>query len=410
MIIHADELIKSKLRERFARAGLAQKTSSYKFLNELRETASIYIKRSNVILVNHIINSLSDQSLGKSVALNLEAVLGSEDLMLKATFAELRAKVSAYFRKWMKKPPKPKKKIQVLYDTAKDDLTTKEWKNIDDIVYFYIKDEQNPAATEMLMQAYRMGIQGGQMSIEGVKEGNQAAFDYEKMSEWQESHNLAESLQEGGLSQDWAYAATWAKDRAAEHLAIYKDGERKGKAYETLTAMFREQIRAGLENEEDAGQLRSRLIFPERWTNVEGHLKHLSEELTPEEISRYSVAHLNRDWDRFAFNEVQSAFNNGRLVRWSKFDVAYARFARVRNKGKMCAFCAANEDTIVRVFASQSDFEGSEFYGGGDTVIGDERAGVAVWPGKSNVDRPFHSWWICAPSHPNCNHDYLLVG
>lgn len=410
-IITDNELIKSQLRKRFAKVGLGQKTSSYHFLNELREAGGTFMKRSNIILVNYIINGIKvKDKLEKSFALNLQVVLLADDLLLKATFGEMRKKVSSYLKKFLKKPPSPKRKIQVVYDTEeKDDLTRKEWKNIEDIIYFYLKDEQNPAMTEMLKEAYQMGMQSGEMYIQGEKDSH-ASYSYDQMKHWQEEHDLAEKFQKEGMGQDWAYAAVWAKEKAAEHLAIYQDGERKGKAYDRLTEMFREQIREGLEKGEDYSKLRSRLIFPERWTDVEGHQKNLSEVLSPEEISQYSVAHLNRDWERFAFNEFQSAFNNGKLLRWSKFDKAYVKFTRVRNKGKSCEFCASHRDTICRLFPTQEAFTNSEFYGGADVVQGDEMASVAVWPGKNNVDRSENSWWIAAPSHPWCNDDFTFVG
>jgi len=399
-----DDLEKSQLRDRFAKAGLSQKPSNYKFLNELREAFSIYIKRSNIILVNYIVNGMSPIPLAKSIKIHLnhQALIEADDDMLKASFGELRKKVGSYFRKWFKKPPKPKTKVEVIYDPNRTDLEPEEWDNIDDIVFYYLQDEQNPAATEMLMEAYRAGMQTGEMTQTGDSHSDVSDMNFSQMKDWQESHDIAERMQAGGLAQDWAYAATWAKFRASEHLAIYEDGIRQGHAYEVITDMFRDQITEGLANEEDISQIRSRLIFPETWRDVEGHTQKLSEALTPKQLKDYTIAHLNRDWDRFAFNEVQYAFNQGKLVRWSKFDVAYVEFTRVRGKGKSCPFCESHRGTICRLFPSEEAFRNSEFYGGGDTVVGDEMAEVAVWPGKSNANRSLADWWICSPAHPWC--------
>ena len=74
---------------------------------------------------------------------------------------------------------------------------------------------------------------------------------------------------------------------------------------------------------------------------------------------------------------------------------------------KTCEWCLAWEGTVARVFASQAEFAASPYYGGGDTVVGDPHAEVAVWPGKNNVGRKPADWWICTPVHPNCSHGWL---
>lgn len=399
-----DELSKSILRDRFARAGLSQKDSNYKFLNELRDTLGQYIKMSNIVLINYIVEGIAGkQALAKSVELNRDALVGADDMLLKAMFGKMIKKAGRFLRKWLSKPPKPLGKIRTIYDPAKEDLTDQEWNNIDDIIFSYIRDEQVPAATEMLTEAYRSGMQTGQITAGGRSEGSVSKKTFDQMKHWQAEHADAKTLKQQGLSDDWAYAAVWARDNAAKQLAVYNDdGERDGHAYNAITRMFREQIRTALENQEDASQLRSRLIFPETWTDIDGYTKHLSEILTNDEMKEYTVAHLNRDWDRFAFNEVQSAFDQGKLVRWSKFDVAYTEMARIRNRGKSCPFCEANRGTICRLFPSEQEFIKSDYYGGSDKVVGDKRASVAVWPGKNNVGRSFASWWVCAPAHPYC--------
>lgn len=70
---------------------------------------------------------------------------------------------------------------------------------------------------------------------------------------------------------------------------------------------------------------------------------------------------------------------------------------------KTCEFCSENWNTVVRLFPSEEDFQGSEFYGGGDKLINDPNGvEIAVWPGKNNVNLSQSNWWICAPVHPNC--------
>src|SRR5690606_29487674 len=132
--------------------------------------------------------------LNKSIKLNLQAIIDSDDLLLKAIFGRLRKGVGKYLSKFLKKPETPSGKVKVVYHPDKDDLTLQEWNNIDDIVYNYIKDEQNPAATEMLMEAYRLGMQAGEMRNQGISENEISQYSYDDMKKWGSMHNFADKL------------------------------------------------------------------------------------------------------------------------------------------------------------------------------------------------------------------------
>ena len=407
-----DDLLKSQLKKRFKKAGHNQIQSSFRFLNEVREALATYVKSANIKLTNAVADSLQEKDLTKSLLLHVPSVIGeSDDLLLKAAFFRIWDKISKKLRR--KKPPEPKD-IKVNYDTEREDLLPEDWRAIDEATFDYMNNVLAPATKEMIAEAYRKGVQAGVMAEKGVSQKNISQMSYDQMDHWADTHNLANELAKSGMADDYAYAAAFAEKRAAEGIAVYEDGERKGNAYELAVKMFRNQIREGLANNESASEIRSRLIFPEKWTDVKGHQSKLAENLTDDQIKAFTVAHLNRNFDRFAFNEVQYAFNNGRLLRWSKLadeeTAVYVRFDRAYGSTKRsCPFCEANRGTICRLFRSYDEFAASEFYGGEDKVINDKKAKVAVWPGKNNYTRNQANWWICAPVHPYCVDDYILV-
>lgn len=77
-------------------------------------------------------------------------------------------------------------------------------------------------------------------------------------------------------------------------------------------------------------------------------------------------------------------------------------FVKASSKKHSCEFCSDHWGTIVRIFGSQKEFEESDFFDGEDSVKGDPKANIAVWPGKNNVGRNENSWWLTAPVHPLC--------
>lgn len=69
---------------------------------------------------------------------------------------------------------------------------------------------------------------------------------------------------------------------------------------------------------------------------------------------------------------------------------------------KICDKCYEFLNKTARLFMSEEEYQNSSHYGGGDRLINDPVADVAVWIGKNNVGRNYANWWLCAPVHPNC--------
>ncbi len=88
--------------------------------------------------------------------------------------------------------------------------------------------------------------------------------------------------------------------------------------------------------------------------------------------------------------------------------VWHAHFHKARS---ICERCAAFSGVRVRVFASQEDYEASDFADGEDRLHGEPGgASLAVWPGKHNVGRKSDEWWCCIPMHPNCGCGWRKAG
>jgi hypothetical protein len=206
-----------------------------------------------------------------------------------------------------------------------------------------------------------------------------------------------------------AMAAEWARNHAADHIAVYNEnGERAGIQYERMRNLFREHIQRSLEEGESTSKLKSRLIFPAKWAEVEGHQEKLSQELSESELRQYTVAHLNRDWDRLAFTETQYAVNNGKLMKWSSYKTpTYVRFTSMGGSKNPCSYCDSHEGEIARLVESEAHLQAIPGHDGED-AIDDGIAKVAVWPGKSNVGRNQASFWLAAPAHPWCVHEWML--
>lgn len=406
-----NELEKSLAQERFRRAGLGGVQSSWRALNEIRDVVSRYVKLGNIKLVNGIVNAISPEIL-KGIELNLDAVLASDDEMLKALTPRRVGSTSTSLLKYEKIPPDPNTDgMEIHIRQGSNDIQPEDYQKIDDVVFYYLNGNAQPAMIDAVTQAYRLGMKTGDMSEMKMPDKKVAGMSLGKIDEWEGSTDFIKRLKSQGIADEYAFASQWARDNAMTSIAIYDEaGNRAGKAYETIMKMFRDQVAYTLSRGEDVSKLRTRLIFPERWTDVEGHQHDLSEKLTPAEMRQYTVAHLNRDWDRLAFDQIQRAFQAGRLTRWAASGLpVYAKFTRVRNKGKQCDKCRMWQGTIMRVFRSEEEFRESRHYGGEDSVVEDSRSMIATWPGKSNDGRKYSQWWVCCPTHPHCNDDYVMA-
>lgn len=415
---HNDGLEKSKqVRDRFQRAGHLDKDTNYKFIDEQIQAISRYVKMAHIALVNHIVDGMASNKAQKAevqksiFTVNADSLINEDDsLLLTKGFLDKIKKISRRLRAKFSRVPAPDKEVKVLYD-PEENVTPKEFNHIDDIIWHYLRDHVNDKVIESVQAAAQSGVLAGEIESQGTKPKQVASMDYDSLIE------EAEKIKsETGLSNDMAYAAQWAKDHAAEWIAVYdENGERSGAEYERISRLFRDHIQYSIENGESLGQLKSRLIFPVKWDDVKRHQEDLSESLSPEELRLYSVAHLNRDFERLAFTEMQFAVNNGRLVRWSRLGSVKVSFNSMGSNKNPCDFCLEHRGAVLMLFNSESDMMAHPAYTGGDK--GDELnpeladgAMYGVWAGKNNVGRSQSDWWLCAPAHPHCVDTYFFEG
>ena len=225
-------------------------------------------------------------------------------------------------------------------------------------------------------------------------------------------NNLPELYRDEEIVGKRNYKKLFAETAGANWIAVYdENGQRAGKAYETMRDIYRNIITESLESGKPMDNLRKKFI------NIESLLPETLDEVTRQEIIDQ---HLNRDFFRLAVTEANSAEGNGRVLAAIHHGNQYGRLilgggrtavsrSAYRNRSKKvsyqsCSKCRELTQYKYRVFASQSEFEDSEFFGGEDVVINDPKADYALWPGKNNVGRPYSEWWGTAGSiHPNCS-------
>lgn len=219
---------------------------------------------------------------------------------------------------------------------------------------------------------------------------------------------VEELMEKTGFDRERVYQLIYAKSKGAEWLAVYdENGERKGKAYETVTKMFREQIAEAMTRGATVEEIKSLMIFPD-----DSILKEVDEGKYQEWIEQ----HLNRDWHRFAVTEAAINYENGKLLQGlaeSDPDTpVYYQYVRqtapkaAKHKPVTCERCMefASQGTIARLFPSYGAVTESEYFDGEDQLSGEPHASVAIWPGKSNAERgSMGSWWACTPMHPQCS-------
>lgn len=224
-------------------------------------------------------------------------------------------------------------------------------------------------------------------------------------------NNLPELFRDADIVGKRNYAQLYAETAGANWIAVYKDGERQGKCYETMRDIYRKIIVESYETGKSMDFLRKKFI------NIENLLpENLDEESRQEIIDE----HLNRDFFRLAVTEANIAEGNGRVLASLHKGQKYGRIVlgggksikqrnAYRNRSKKvgyqsCSKCLELTTYKYRVFASESEFKKSEFYGGSDDVINDPKAEKALWIGKNNVGRPYAEWWGTPGAiHPYCS-------
>jgi hypothetical protein len=225
-------------------------------------------------------------------------------------------------------------------------------------------------------------------------------------------NNLPELYRDEEIVGKRNYKKLFAETAGSNWIAVYdENGERSGKAYETMRDIYRKIMVESFETGKPMDDLRKKFI------NIENLLPDSLDEKTRQEILD---THLNRDFFRLAVTEANMAEGNGRVLAAVHHGNTYGRLilgggqtavsrSAFRNRSKKvayqsCSKCKELTQYKYRVFPSQSDFEESEFFGGDDIVINDPKADFALWPGKNNVGRPYSEWWGTPGSiHPHCS-------
>lgn len=214
-------------------------------------------------------------------------------------------------------------------------------------------------------------------------------------------------MEQTGFDRERVYQLIYAKSKGAEWLAVYDGkGNRQGKAYESITNMYREQIAEALVSGASVQDIKSMMIFPD---------DSILHKYGEEQYQEWVETHLNRNWTRFAVTESAINFENGKLlqglVESEPGKPVYYQFVRqvasqkAKHRPVTCDKCLelAGKGLIARLFPSLADFTDSDFYGGDDKLINDPIGEVAIWPGKSNAERGgMANWWACCPMHPRC--------
>ncbi|HMV45747.1 MAG TPA: hypothetical protein PK079_23880 [Leptospiraceae bacterium] len=224
-------------------------------------------------------------------------------------------------------------------------------------------------------------------------------------------NNLDELYRDEEIVGKRNYKQLYAETAGANWIAVYKDGERQGKCYETMRDIYRKIMVEAFETGKPVDELRKKFI------NIESLLpENLDEESRQEIINE----HLNRDFFRLAVTEANIAEGNGRLLSAIHHGHSYGKIvlgggrsiksrSAYRNRSKKvgyqsCSKCLELTTYTYRVFSSEAEFKKSKYYGGEDDLIGDDKADKALWVGKNNVGRSYDSWWGTPGAiHPYCS-------
>lgn len=142
--------------------------------------------------------------------------------------------------------------------------------------------------------------------------------------------NYEKLMDETGLRGTQFYSYMYAKDKGAEWLAIYdQNGQRSGKAYDTITKMYRAIVAESIKQGKTVGELKTNFVFP----GIDSLKKDYfdKEELNKEEEQEFQSLiekHLNRDMIRFAITDSSIAINNGKVLQGLAEGKRYVKFSR----------------------------------------------------------------------------------
>ncbi|RHX90270.1 hypothetical protein DLM76_20620 [Leptospira yasudae] len=364
------------------------------------------------------------------------------DSLRKKFYGELLIRPT-FFPKTIQVTPDPSKDYSPLRRQTKiefpegvvyrEDLNEK-----DQEIFDFLARDWNEVYLKERDKATILGYVAEYMIGEGEDPDELKRLSLPEFSEKAIAHNLPglEDIdvlrEEVGLTKEQTYALLYTESKGAEWLAIYDNrGERKGKAFELITNMYRRQIVEALARNATEEEIESLMISPDD-TEIKDALGMFEEGISEEERSlrekeyeELVTDHLNRDMARFAFTECAINFNNGKLLMLAN-ESETATYVRMSggNYGNphshtnpvRCNECKRFRNEIARVFPSKESLKDKRYmkslglvYLGQDQFYGDPKTTIAVWPGKSNAERKYGEYWFCCPMHPNCSCEYEVV-
>jgi hypothetical protein len=307
--------------------------SGYRFVRELQ-----YAWAYHFLSIQYAILGNS----GTAIQVNIEKGILSS---LKNTFGSIRER---FFGKLVEEPKFDGEFIDVFYDPDEDYSYLKDYgrkskvlefpegtirrKDLDDndkAIFDFLNKDWNSVYEDTRDKATLLGYiaefmigkgedpeEISQMSIPKISNVLESKYSYPGLDQ------LDELQKQTGLTRDRLYPLIYANSKGAEWLAIYdENGERKGKAYDLITKMYRQQIAEALARNAKIEDIRGIMVSPD-----DDEIKHalglfddslsesekLQREADYEDLVRM---HLNRDMQRFAYTEVMINMNQGRLMQ-----------------------------------------------------------------------------------------------
>ncbi|TGM99723.1 hypothetical protein EHR10_09030 [Leptospira yasudae] len=364
------------------------------------------------------------------------------DSLRRKFFGELIVRPT-YFPKSISVTPEPSKDYTPLRKQTKiefpegvvyrEDLDEK-----DQEIFDFLARDWNRIYLQEREKATILGYIAEYMIGEGEDPEDIKRLTLPEFSERAVAHNLPglEDIdvlrEEVGLTKEQTYALLYAESKGAEWLAIYDNkGERKGKAFDLITNMYRRQIVEALARNATEEEIESLMISPDD-TEIKEALGMFEEGISEKERERREkeyeelvTDHLNRDMARFAFTECAINFNNGKLLMLANESetAVYVRLSggnygspHSHTNPVRCDECKKFRLEIARVFPSLDHLKDKKYmkslglvYLGQDQFFGDPKTKTATWIGKSNAERGYRNYWLCCPMHPNCSCEYEVV-
>ena len=191
-------------------------------------------------------------------------------------------------------------------------------KEYDEWLFKYLNEDWNEVFNSIgengTVMGYLSGYLSGSLKLPESRVSQMSIADYDIALKHRLGHGLDDfaklqtAVGNDRLSTERLYAQAYAKREGAKWIAVYDNkGERTGRAYETISKLFREQVSQAIEQGETLEQLRSRMAYPDLLELLEAG------DITEDQYLEWSEAHLNRDFRRFALTEAAYAWHNGKL-------------------------------------------------------------------------------------------------